>query len=78
MRRESFKNSPGGTALYKPYRYVPLQRIGVLRRFGLKTGLDFAQFGLEPGVVLEETTGVYERIYCFNSKLIRKKKKEAN
>ena len=54
---------------------MPLQRVGVLRRFGLKTGLDFAQFGLEPGVVLQETTGVYERIYGFNSKRIRKKKK---
>ena len=75
VRRESFKNSPEGTPLYKPYRYVPLQRVGVLHRFGLKTGLDFAQFGLESGVVLEETTGVYESIYCFNSKRIRKKKK---
>ena len=40
-------SSPGGTPLYKPYRYVPPQRVGVLRRFGLKTGTDFPQFGPE-------------------------------
>ena len=32
----------GGTPLYKPYRYVLHQRVGFLRRFGLKTGIDFA------------------------------------
>ena len=32
----------------------------VLRCFGLKTGIDFAQFGLESGMVFEGTTGVYE------------------
>ena len=40
----------------------------VLRRFGLKTGIDFAHFGLESGMVFEETTGMYEGIYRFNSK----------
>ena len=29
---------------------------------------DFAHFGLESGMVFEETTGVYECIYHFNSK----------
>ena len=43
-------------------------RVGFLRRFGLKTSIDFAHFGLESGVVFEVTTGVYERIYRFNSK----------
>ena len=33
--------------------------------FGLKTGIYFAQFGLDSGM---GTTGVYERIYPFNSK----------
>ena len=33
----------GGTPLYKPCRYVPPQRVG----FFLKTGVDFAHFGLE-------------------------------
>ena len=39
----------GGPPLYKPYRYVPPQRVGFLRRFCLKTGIDFADFGLESG-----------------------------
>ena len=33
---------------------------------------------LESVMVFEETTGVYERIYRFNSKWIRKKEKYAN
>ena len=57
---------PGGG--YKRYRYVPPRRVGFLRRFGLKTGIRFAQFGLESVLVFEGTTGVYERIYRFNSK----------
>ena len=36
---------PGGTPLYKPYRYVLHQRVRFLRRFCLKTGIDFAHFG---------------------------------
>ena len=37
----------------------------ILRRFGLKTGIGihFGHFGLESGMVFEETTGVYEHIY---------------
>ena len=34
----------------------------------LKTCIHFAHFGLESGMVFEGTTGVYERIYRFNSK----------
>ena len=48
--------------------YVPTHRLGVLRRFGLKTGIHFAHFGLESGMVFEGTTGLYERLYRFNSK----------
>ena len=40
-------SSPGGTPLYKPYGYVPPQRVGFLRRSGLKTGIDFPHFGPE-------------------------------
>ena len=58
----------GGCYLYKLYRYVPPRRLGFLRRFGLKTSIHFAHFGLESGMVFEGTTGVYERIYRFNSK----------
>ena len=40
-----------------------------LRRFGLKTVMHFAHFGLESVGVFEGTTGVYERtILSFNSK----------
>ena len=58
----------GGTPLYKLHRYVPSHRVGFLRRFGLKTCIHFAHFGLESGMVFERTTGAYERIYRFNSK----------
>ena len=52
---------------------MPLQRVGFLSRFGPKTDIDFAlQFGLESGMIFEETTEVYERIYGFNSKLSKK------
>ena len=43
----------GGTPLYKAYRYVPPHRVGFLLRFGQKTGLHFAHFGLELGMVSE-------------------------
>ena len=61
-------------------RYVPPHRVGFLRLFGQKTGIDFAHFGLESGMVFERNyaIGVYERIYRFNSKWVRKKKKYAN
>ena len=36
--------------------------------FGLKTGIDFAHFGLELGMVFEGTTGACERICHFNCK----------
>ena len=63
-----FTEIPGDTPLYKPYRYVPLHRVEFLRRFGLETGIQFAHFDLESGVVFEGFTGGYERIYRFNSK----------
>ena len=44
---------------------MPSQRVGFLCRFGLKTGMDFAHFGLESGMVFEGTTvGEYERVIC--------------
>ena len=51
--------------LPRPWRF--------LGRFGLKTGIDFAY-----RVSFEETVGVYERIYHFSSKWLRKKEKYAN
>ena len=41
------------------------QRVEFLSHFGLKTGIHFAYFGLESGMVFEGTTGVYECIYRF-------------
>lgn len=58
----------GGTSLNKPYRFVPHQKVCFLCRYGLKTGKDFAHFGLEWGMAFEGSTGVYERICCFKSK----------
>ena len=37
------------------YRYVPPRRVRFLRRFGLKTGIHFAHFGLESGLFFEGT-----------------------
>ena len=53
----------GGVPLYKPYKYVRPQGGWFLRRFGLKTGIDFVYLGLESGMVFEKTTGGYESIY---------------
>ena len=47
----------GGIPLHKLYRYVPPHRVGFLRRFGLKTGIHFAHFGLESGMVRNPTSG---------------------
>ena len=58
----------GGTPLNKLYRYVPPQRVGFMRSFGLETSIDFVYFGLESGVVFDRTTRVCERIYHFSSK----------
>ena len=73
---ESFHPPPPGGVLplYKPYRYVPPQRVGFLRRFDLKMGTDFAHFGLESGMVFKGTTGVYERIYFFQSHMSKKER----
>ena len=40
----------------KPYRHMPPHRVGFLCRFGLKTGIHFANFGLESGMVFKGTT----------------------
>ena len=58
----------GGTPLYELYRYVPPHWEGFLHHFGLKTGIHFAHFGLESGMVFEGTTGLYKRLSRFNSK----------
>ena len=47
----------GGKVLpYKSYIGMCAHRVGFLRRFVLKTGIHFAHFGLELGMVFEGTT----------------------
>ena len=60
-RNISYDNRGGGgsTPLYLHYRYVPLQRVRVLRRFVRKTGIDFAYFGLNSGMVFVGITWTY-------------------
>ena len=58
----------GGFSLYKIYRYVPPHWVGFLCCFCLKTGIHFAHFGLELGMVFGGTKGVYEHTYHLNSK----------
>ena len=42
--------------------------VGFFAAFDLKTGIAFAHVDLESSLVFEGSTGVYECIYCFNSK----------
>ena len=52
---------------------MPPQRVWFLHRFGLKMGIDFAHFGLEPGMFFEETTGVMYLSFQFQ---MNKKERE--
>ena len=49
---------------------MPPHRLGFLLRSGLKTGTHFAHFGLESGMIFKGTTGLYERLYRFNTSII--------
>ena len=64
-----YDKHPGGgggvTPLYKSYRYVPPQRVWFVGLFSLKTGIHFAHFGPESGMVFKGTKGAYERVYRF-------------
>ena len=64
----------GDTPLYKLYSYVPPHRVGFLRRFGLKWGIDSAHFGPESCMVFEGTTGPYERIFSFQFQMSKKER----
>ena len=70
----------GGNPIYKPYRYVPPQRVGILcPSFWLKMGIDFAHFGLESSWFskeLRECTNVV--VVSISTEKDRKKKKYAN
>ena len=49
-------------------------QVGVWGLFGLKTGIYFAHFGLESGMVLEGTMGVYESFLSFQLSISKKKR----
>ena len=60
---DTFLGGGGGvTPLYKSYGFVQPQRVWFFRLFGPKTGINFAHFGLESGMVFKGTTGVYVSI----------------
>ena len=68
----------GGTPLYKPYGYVPPQREGFLCRFSLKTGIHFAHFGLESGMVFEEAPCERVNVFIVSGPSESKKEQYAN
>ena len=67
QRSSLFQNPRGGGGL-RYISYIGMHRVGFLGLFGLKTGIHFAHFGLESGMVFEGTTGLYELLDHFNSK----------
>ena len=56
----------GGTPPYKVYRYVPPQRVWFFSRFGLKTGIDFDNYGLKSGRVFG-AGNIYESLQTYFS-----------
>ena len=62
---ESTRGGGGGNRLYKPYSYVPPQRVWFLDLFALKTGVNFS---LESSMVFERAMGAYKRIFRINFK----------
>ena len=59
---DTFHGGGGAAPLYKSHRFVPPQKVWFLLLFGLKTGINFAHFGLVSGMVFKGTTGVYVSI----------------
>ena len=56
----------GGTTLFKVYRFVHLQRVWVLSRFGLKTGINFDNYGLKSGPIFG-AGNIYESLQTYVS-----------
>ena len=54
---------------------MPPHRVGILGRFGLKTDIHFAHFGLESGMVFEGTT---ESINVFIISIPNEKERKRN
>ena len=58
---------------YLPYRYVLPQTVWFLLHFGLKTGVDFAYFGLNLGIVFEgKWEGINVLILLFQFQMNKK------
>ena len=51
----------GGTPLFKVYRFVQPQRVWFLSRFGLKTGIDFDNYGVKSGRIFG-AGNIYESV----------------
>ena len=64
----------GSTPLCKLYRYVPPHRVGFLRRFGLKTGIHFAYFGLESSMVFERELRIISTHLSFQFQMNKKER----
>ena len=52
-----------GTPPYEPYRCALPQRVGFLRRFGLKTGIYFTHFGLESGTIVSRELRAFTNVF---------------
>ena len=53
---------------------MPPQRVGSLRRFGLKKGIDFVQFVLGSSMVSDGTTGVHGTYFSFQFQMNKKER----
>ena len=58
-----------GVLPYISHKGMPAHRVGVFRRFGLKTGIDFAHFGLESGAFQFQMSKKERHICKFEWKL---------
>ena len=53
---------------------MPSYRVGFLRRFGLKTTIHFAHFGLESGMVFEGTHQECMNVLSFHFQMSKKER----
>ena len=70
--------SRGGRGGVLPYishtEYVLPYRVGFLRRIGLKTGIHFAHFNLESGIVFEGTMECMNVLLPFQFQMSKKER----
>ena len=72
IKLQSDPGGGGGTPLYKPYRYVPPQRVGFLRRFGLKKLSRFCPFWSGIGYGLRRNYGCVSMCSSFQFQMNEK------